>query len=101
MKEDPTFPRAELQRSPTGQAYPGEEGCSLAVICQRMRWEAQLLSAEVQSRDRSIKHRRMRWHRSGGTTSRGHQEDALQRLYRGCHTSTGVILVHHGSIVTV
>ena len=37
----------------------------------------------------------------GDTISRGHQENTLLRLYRGCHTSTGVILVHHGSIVTV
>ena len=32
---NPTFPRAELQESPIRQTYHREEGCSLAVICQR------------------------------------------------------------------
>jgi hypothetical protein len=32
---DPTFSGAELQGSPIGQANPKEDGCSLAVICQR------------------------------------------------------------------
>ena len=32
---DSTFLRAELHKSPIGQAYLMEEGCSLAVICQR------------------------------------------------------------------
>jgi hypothetical protein len=35
VREDSTFPRAKLQGSPIGQAYPREEGCNLAVICQR------------------------------------------------------------------
>jgi len=37
---DPTFLRAELQGSPLGQAYPREEGCSLAVVYQRTEEES-------------------------------------------------------------
>jgi hypothetical protein len=41
---DLTFPRAELQGSPIGQTYPREEGCSLAVICQRIEGSPAVIS---------------------------------------------------------
>ena len=46
----------------------------------------------------------MGWHRSctgRGTTGRGHQEDALLRLYRGCHASAGVILAHIRAVLSL
>ena len=96
---DPTFPRAELQGSSIGQTYPMEEGGSLAVI----NWRTEEESPAVISwgPEQILRYRVMRWHRYGGTTSRGHQKNTLLRLYSGCHTNTGVILVHQGSIGTV
>ena len=49
---DPTFSRAELQGSPIGLANPREDGCSLAVICQRTEegspdWILKYRSGEV------------------------------------------------------